>query len=49
MQISIKIYRYNPEGDRKPFYQTFQVEGDSSDAVPAGMVFVVRMECGSMA
>lgn len=33
MQISVKILRYNPEGDQKPSYKTYQVEAEPSDSV----------------
>ncbi len=33
MQITIKIFRYNPEKDKKPHYQTFKVEVEPMDRV----------------
>jgi succinate dehydrogenase / fumarate reductase iron-sulfur subunit len=30
-QIEIKIYRYNPETDKKPYYKTYQVTLDEHD------------------
>jgi len=33
MQVTLRIYRYNPEEDRRPHYQTFQVEAEPTDQV----------------
>lgn len=33
MQITLKIFRYNPESDKKPHYTTFQIEGQPTDRV----------------
>jgi len=33
MQVTLKIFRYNPEQDRKPRYQTYQVEAQPTDRV----------------
>ncbi len=31
MQVTVKIKRFNPEKDRKPYWQTFEVEADPMD------------------
>jgi succinate dehydrogenase / fumarate reductase iron-sulfur subunit len=33
MQISLKIFRFNPELDRKPHYERYQLEGEPTDRV----------------
>jgi len=33
MQITLKIFRYNPEVDKKPRYETFTLEGEETDRV----------------
>ncbi|MBU4225029.1 MAG: succinate dehydrogenase iron-sulfur subunit [Chloroflexi bacterium] len=33
MQITIKIFRYNPEKDKKPHYATYKLEADPTDRV----------------
>ena len=33
MQVTLRIYRYNPEEDQRPHYQTFQVEAEPTDQV----------------
>ncbi len=33
MQISVKILRYDPEGDQNPSYKTYLVEAEPSDSV----------------
>jgi len=33
MQIKIKIFRYNPEKDKKPHYETYKVEAEPTDRV----------------
>ncbi|MDO9347822.1 MAG: succinate dehydrogenase iron-sulfur subunit [Anaerolineales bacterium] len=33
MQITIKIFRYNPEKDKKPRYATYKLEADPTDRV----------------
>jgi len=33
MQVSIKVFRYNPEKDKKPRYETYQLEADPTDRV----------------
>jgi len=33
MQVSIKVFRYNPEKDKKPHYETYQLEADPTDRV----------------
>ncbi len=33
MQVTLRIYRYNPEADRRPHYQTFEVEAEPTDQV----------------
>lgn len=33
MQVTIKVFRYNPEKDKKPHYKTYQLEADPTDRV----------------
>jgi succinate dehydrogenase / fumarate reductase iron-sulfur subunit len=33
MEITLRIFRYNPEIDKKPHYETYVVEGESNDQV----------------
>lgn len=33
MQVTLKIFRYNPEKDQKPHYDTYQLEADPTDRV----------------
>lgn len=33
MQVSVKIFRYNPEKDKKPHYATYKLEADPTDRV----------------
>jgi succinate dehydrogenase / fumarate reductase iron-sulfur subunit len=33
MQVTLKIFRYNPETDKKPHYETYTVEAEPTDRV----------------
>ncbi|MBE0408482.1 MAG: succinate dehydrogenase iron-sulfur subunit [Anaerolineales bacterium] len=33
MQVTLRIYRYNPEKDEKPYYQNYTLEADPTDRV----------------
>jgi len=33
MQVTFKIFRFNPEKDKKPHYETYKVEADPTDRV----------------
>ena len=33
MQVKLKVFRYNPEQDKKPKYQTFELEAEPTDRV----------------
>ncbi len=33
MQVSLRVFRFNPETDRRPRYQTFRVEAEDTDLV----------------
>jgi len=33
MQVTIKVFRYNPEKDKKPHYDTYKMEADPTDRV----------------
>lgn len=33
MQVTLKVFRYNPEKNRKPFYQTYRLEAEPTDRV----------------
>lgn len=33
MQVTLKIFRYNPEGDKKPHYDTYKLDAEPTDRV----------------
>jgi succinate dehydrogenase / fumarate reductase iron-sulfur subunit len=33
MQVKLKIFRYNPETDKKPYYETYKVDAEPTDRV----------------
>ena len=33
MEITIKIFRYNPEKDKRGHYETYKLDGDENDRV----------------
>lgn len=33
MQVTLKVFRYNPEADKKPHYETYTLEADPTDRV----------------
>jgi len=33
MQVKLKIFRYNPETDKKPHYETYKIEAEPTDRV----------------
>ncbi len=33
MQVKLKVFRYNPEQDKKPSYQTYELEAEPTDRV----------------
>lgn len=33
MQVTLRVFRYNPEKDKKPHYETYQVEAEPADRV----------------
>jgi succinate dehydrogenase / fumarate reductase iron-sulfur subunit len=33
MQVKLKVFRYNPEKDKKPHYETYELEADPTDRV----------------
>ena len=33
MQVTLKVFRYNPEKDKKPHYDTFTLEVEPTDRV----------------
>ncbi len=33
MQVTLKVFRYNPEGDQKPHYETYTLEAEPTDRV----------------
>ena len=40
MQVKLKIFRYNPEIDKKPHYETYKVEAEPTDRVLDLLEFV---------
>ena len=33
MQVTLKIFRFNPEKDKKPHYETYKVDAEPTDRV----------------
>ena len=33
MQVKLKVFRYNPEADKKPHYETYHIEAEPTDRV----------------
>ena len=33
MQVKLRIFRYNPEADKKPHYENYQVEAEPTDRI----------------
>jgi len=33
MQVTLRVFRYNPETDKKPHYETYQMEADPTDRI----------------
>lgn len=48
MQVTLKIFRYNPETDEKPRYDTFTVEADPTDRVLDLMEYVKDYHDGTL-
>ncbi len=47
-QITLKLFRYNPEKDKKPYYDTFTVEAEPTDRVLDLMENVKGHQDGSL-
>ena len=39
MEVTLKIFRYNPEKDKKPAYKTYKLEAIEMDRVPLRFVW----------
>ena len=48
MEITIKIFRYNPEKDKRGHYETYKLEGDENDRVLDVLEYVKGMEDGTL-
>src|SRR5690606_29379433 len=48
MNATFRIQRYDPEKDKKPYYQTFQVEVDDTDRVLDGLNKIKWYQDGSL-
>src|SRR5512136_2302004 len=48
MQVTLKIFRFNPEQDRKPHYESYQVEAQPTDRVLDLMEYVKGHLDGSL-
>ena len=48
MQVSLKIFRFNPETDRKPHYKTYQVEAEPTDRVLDLLEYVKNYHDGTL-
>ena len=33
MQVKLRIFRYNPEQDKKPHYENYKIEAEPTDRV----------------
>ena len=40
MQVTLRVFRYNPEQDKKPHYETYKVEAEPTDRVLDLLEFV---------
>lgn len=49
MQVTLKIFRYNPETDEKPYYDTFTVEAEATDRVLDLMEYIKDYHDGTLA
>lgn len=49
MQVSLKIFRYNPEIDEKPRYDTFTVEAEPTDRVLDLLEYIKDYHDGTLA
>lgn len=49
MQVNLKIFRYNPETDDKPRYDTFTVEAEPTDRVLDLMEYIKDYHDGTLA
>jgi succinate dehydrogenase / fumarate reductase iron-sulfur subunit len=48
MQVTLRIFRYNPEKDKKPHYDTFTVEADPTDRVLDLLEYVKNYHDGTL-
>ena len=48
MQVNLKIFRYNPEEDKKPYYTTYQVEAEPTDRVLDLLEYVKNYHDGTL-
>jgi succinate dehydrogenase / fumarate reductase iron-sulfur subunit len=48
MQVTLKIFRFNPETDKKPHYQTYQVEAEPTDRVLDLLEYVKSYHDGTL-
>lgn len=48
MQITLKIFRFNPEVDRKPHYETYSVDAQATDRVLDLLEYVKSYHDGSL-
>jgi succinate dehydrogenase / fumarate reductase iron-sulfur subunit len=49
MEITIKIFRYNPEKDKRGHYETYKLEGDENDRVLDVLEYVKGTQDGTLA
>jgi succinate dehydrogenase / fumarate reductase, iron-sulfur subunit len=48
MQISVKILRYDPESEQKPYYQTYLVDVDPTDSVLSVLELIKGQQDGTL-
>ena len=48
MEITIKIFRYNPEKDKRGHYETYKLEGDENDRVLDVLEYVKGTQDGTL-
>ena len=49
MQVTLKIFRYNPETDKKPHYDTYKLEAEPTDRVLDLLEYVKGYHDGTLA
>ena len=48
MNITLKIKRYNPESDEKPYFQDYTVDADPNDRLLDALMYIKRFQDGTL-